>query len=66
MQLVSARYNAIGPEEYETERLRRYFGMKTTMTELDAEILRETVSSVTVREKKTAITLKNGQTIETE
>ena len=36
------------------------------LTELDAEILRETVSSVTVREKKTAITLKNGQTIETE
>ena len=66
MRLASARYTAIGTEEYETERLRRCFEMKTPMTELDAEILRETVSSVTVREKKTAITLKNGQTIETE
>ncbi len=66
MQLVSARYNAIGPEEYETERLRRYFGMKTTMTELDAEILRETVSNVTICSKKAILTLKNGQTIEME
>ena len=36
------------------------------MTELNAEILRETVFAVTVREKKTIITLKNGQAIEME
>ncbi len=66
MRLASARYNAIGPEEYETERLRRYFEMKTPMTELDTEILRETVSDVTIRSKKAIMTLKNGQSIEME
>ena len=66
MRLASARYNAIGPEEYETERLRRYFEMKTPMTELDTEILRETVSNVTICGKKTIITLQNGQVMETE
>ena len=66
MQLASARYDTIGSEEYETERLRRYFENKTPMTELNAEVLRETVSAVTVRKKKTIITLKNGQAIEME
>ena len=66
MQIASARYDTIGPEEYETERLRRYFESKTPMAELNAEILRETVSAVTVRKKKTIITLKNGQAIEME
>lgn len=66
MQLASARYNAIGPEEYETERLRRYFDRKMPMTELDEEILRETVSNVTTCGKKVIITLQNGQVMEME
>ncbi len=66
MQLASARYDVIGSEEYETERLRRYFERKALMTELDAEILRDTVSAVTAHGKKTIITLKNGQAIELE
>lgn len=61
MQLASARYDAIGSEEYEAERLRRYFESKSPMIELDAEILRDTVSAVTAHGKKTIITLKNGQ-----
>jgi len=40
--------------------------MKTPMTELDAEILRETVSNVTTCGKKAIMTLKNGQVIEME
>jgi len=66
MQLASARYDAIGSEEYETERLRWYFESKSPMMELDAEILRDTVSAVTAHGKKTIITLKNGQAIEME
>lgn len=66
MQLASARYNAIGSGEYETERLRRYFEMKTPMTELDTEILREAVSNVTTCGKKAIITLQNGQVMEME
>lgn len=66
MQLASERYNAIGSERYETERLRRYFGSKAPITELDAEALREAVSNVTIRSKKAIMTLKNGQVIEME
>ncbi len=66
MRLASARYNVIGPEEYETERLRRYFDRKMPMTELDEEILREAVSNVTICGKKAIMTLKNGQVMEME
>lgn len=66
MQLASARYNTIGSEMYEAERLRRYFESKSPMTELDAETLREAVSNVTIRCKKAIVTLKNGQVIEME
>ncbi len=66
MQLASERYSVIGSEEYETERLRRYFERKTTMTELDVDVLRETVSKVTTCGKKVIMTLKNGQSIEME
>lgn len=66
MQLASARYDTIGSEEYETERLRRYFESNSPMTELNAEILRNTVSAVTSHGKKTIITVKNGQAIEME
>lgn len=66
MQLASERYSVIGSEEFETERLRRYFERKTSMTELDADVLRETVSNVTTCDKKVIMTLKNGQTIEME
>lgn len=66
MQLASARYDTVGSDEYETERLRRCFESKLPMTELDAEILRDTVSAVTAHGKKTIITLKNGQAIELE
>ena len=66
MRLASARYNAIGSEEYETERLRRYFSRKMPMTELDEEILREAVSNVTTCGKKAIITLQNGQVMEME
>lgn len=66
MQLASERYNAIGSEMYEAERLRRYFESKSPMTELDTETLREVVSNVTIRCKKAIMTLKNGQVIEME
>ena len=66
MRLASEKYAAIGSEEYETERLRRYFESKTPMPELDTEILRDTVSNVAIRSKKAIMTLKNGQVIEME
>ncbi len=62
--LAVARYEAIGSEEYETQRLRQLFQEQEPMTELDAELIRQAVRTVTVDGNGAIrITLKNDQII---
>jgi hypothetical protein len=63
--IAAAQYSTIGSEEYETERLRRVFTSVDHMKELDADILRSTVSSIQVHGSgEDTIRLKNGQVID--
>ena len=56
--------DSIGPEEYETERLRKLFGEKHLLSELDAELLRQSVRQITYTGKEVKIRLKNNQWME--
>lgn len=60
---ADAMLDAIGPEEYETERLRRLFSTQTPMTELDAELLRQSIRQITYDSQTITILLKNNQEI---
>ncbi len=64
MDLAASRLNAIGPEEYETERLRRLFKECTPPRELDAALLRTSVRRIKVQNRRAIVELKNGQTVE--
>jgi hypothetical protein len=58
-------YQAIGPGEYETERLKRTFTAAQPLKQLNADFLRSTISTITVDGNTvTSIRLKNNQTIE--
>ena len=63
-KLTSARYLAIGNQEYETMRLRFLFQDHAPMDKLDADLLRATVFSIQLRRDKVTICLKNGQIME--
>ena len=59
--LASARYAAIGSEEYETQRLQRLFQGLEPMNQMDAELVRQ---SITVDGNGAVkIRLKNNQII---
>ena len=62
--LAAARYEAIGSEEYETQRLQRLFQEQEPMVELNAELIRQAVRTVIV-DGNGAVTvkLKNDQII---
>ena len=62
-KLAQEQYDAIGNEEYETERLRRLFTAFVCTAELDAELLQSTVSAVLVTRQAVRLQLKNGQII---
>jgi hypothetical protein len=63
--IAVAQYDAIGSEEYETQRLRRVFTSASPMTELDANLLRSTVSAIQVNSNgEISVRLKNGQIVE--
>lgn len=62
-QTASEQYEAIGNQEYETQRLRRLFTNAEKSNELDAELLRSTVAEVLVTPRLVKLRLKNGQTI---
>ena len=62
IEMTVAMYEAIGPREYETQRLKRIFGREEIRTELDANLLNQCVSAVTVDSiGKVKIRLKNDQ-----
>ena len=63
-QLATLQLNAIGPEEYETLRLRRLFQNRRPMMELEQELLHESVRRITVSNGTVTILLKNNQTLE--
>ena len=62
-KLAQEQYDAIGNEEYETERLRRLFAAFECTAELNAELLQSTVSAVLVTRQAVRLQLKNGQII---
>ena len=62
-KLAQEQYDAIGNEEYETERLRRLFTAFECTAELNAELLQSTVSAVLVTRQAVRLQLKNGQII---
>ena len=62
-KLAQEQYDAIGNEEYETERLRRLFAAFECTTELNAELLQSAVSAVLVTRQVVRLQLKNGQII---
>lgn len=64
MELAAESLNAIGPEAYEAERLRRLFSCLRPRRELDANLLRASVRKITIRKRTASILLKNGQYVE--
>ena len=64
MDLATKRLNAIGSEEYETERLRRLFNGQSALESLDADLLSASIRRVSIRNRRAVVELKNGQIIE--
>ena len=64
LDLAAKQLDAIGPEEYETERLRRVFERAAPLESLDADLLHGSVQKITIRNRRAIVQLKNGQTIE--
>lgn len=64
LQLAAEQYAALGNEEYETNRLRRLFSAFECVAELNADLLKSTVSEVLVTRQNVKLRLKNGQVIE--
>ena len=63
-RLSSLQLDAIGPEKYETLRLRRMFQGRVPMAELEQELLHESVRRITVSNGTVTVLLKNNQTLE--
>lgn len=63
-RLAALQLDAIGPEEYETLRLRRLFQNHQPMMELEQELLHESVRHITVSNRAITVLLKNNQTLE--
>ena len=64
LRLAAEQYAALGNEEYETNRLRRLFSAFECVAELNANLLKSTVSEVLVTRQNVKLRLKNGQVIE--
>ena len=63
-RLAALQLDAIGPEEYETLRLRRLFQGWAPMAELEQELLHESVRRIAVSNGTVTVLLKNNQTLE--
>ncbi|MDU3678550.1 MAG: recombinase family protein [Flavonifractor plautii] len=63
-RLAALQLNAIGPEEYETLRLRRLFQNRRPMMELEQELLHESVRRIAVSNGTVTVLLENNQTLE--
>ena len=65
-RLAALQLDAIGPEEYETLRLRRLFQNHQPMAKLEQELLHESVRHIAVSNGTVTVLLKNNQTLEGE
>lgn len=61
VHLATLRMNAIGAQEYETKRLQSLFKGRKPLTELDQELLHESVRKVTYIDGVVSVLLKNQQ-----
>ena len=66
LRLAAEQLDAIGPEEYETLRLRRLFQDRPPMAELDRDLLHESVRRITCHGGRVCLLLKNNQTVKGE
>ncbi len=65
LELAAARYDSLGNQAYETERLQHLFRQAEAMEVLDAELLRNAVSAVHIKgHGAVSIQLQNGQILE--
>lgn len=64
MNLAVEKLNEIGPEDYETERLRRLFSKSDSQSELDVGLLHTTIRRITIQNHRAIAELKNGQILE--
>lgn len=64
LRLAAEQYATLGNEEYETNRLRHLFSAFECVAELNADLLKSTVSEVLVTRQNVKLRLKNGQIIE--
>ena len=65
IEVTVAMYESIDPREYETYRLKRLFDKEQAKGELDAELLDQAVSAITIDSLgDVRIRLKNGQIVE--
>ena len=64
LRLAGMQYSFIGSSEYESQRLRHLFIAAAPMAEINAELLKSTVSQVYVKKGQASLLLKNGQIIE--
>ena len=64
LRLAGMQYSAIGSSEYESQRLRHLFTAAAPMAEIDAELLKSTVSQIYIKKGQASLLLKNGQIIE--
>lgn len=65
METTVAMYEAIDPREYETHRLKRIFGIEQVRTEMDSNLLEQTVTAISMDSLgKVRIKLKNDQILE--
>lgn len=63
-ELAALRYQTIGPEDYETEKLKRIFRQQKPMRELDSDLIRRTVSTIQIDSNGSVkLVLKNKQII---
>ena len=61
LRLAASQLDTVGPEEYETLRLRRLFQGRALMEELEQEMLHESVRRITVSNGTVTVLLKNNQ-----
>lgn len=61
LRLAGMQYSAIGSSEYESQRLRHLFTDAVPMAEIDAELLKSTVSQVYVKKGQASLLLKTAR-----
>lgn len=66
LRLAAEQLDAIGPEEYETLRLRRLFQDRPPTAELDRDLLHESVRKIICHGGRVCLLLKNNQEVKGE